>query len=62
MANTMFRYVMPPEAPINFASTRTTKMTDASNAAAGAVLMQWQRRPQWTDKERELLWKPDDND
>eukprot|EP00965_Chrysotila_dentata_P125027 4132598-Pleurochrysis_carterae.AAC.1 len=25
-------------------------MTDASNAAAGAVLMQWQRPPQWNDK------------
>eukprot|EP00965_Chrysotila_dentata_P065647 2175485-Pleurochrysis_carterae.AAC.1 len=37
-------------------------MTDASNTAAGAVLMQWQRPPQWNDKERELLWEPDDND
>eukprot|EP00965_Chrysotila_dentata_P067169 2223017-Pleurochrysis_carterae.AAC.1 len=24
--------------------------------------MQWQRPPQWNDKERELLWEPDDND
>eukprot|EP00965_Chrysotila_dentata_P061494 2036242-Pleurochrysis_carterae.AAC.1 len=37
-------------------------MTDASNATAGAVLMQWQRPPQWNAKERELLWEPDDND
>eukprot|EP00965_Chrysotila_dentata_P046210 1536090-Pleurochrysis_carterae.AAC.1 len=36
-------------------------MTDASNAAAGSVLMQWQRPPQWNDKERELLGEPDDN-
>eukprot|EP00965_Chrysotila_dentata_P056264 1866300-Pleurochrysis_carterae.AAC.1 len=24
--------------------------------------MQWQRPPQWNDKERELRWEPDDND
>eukprot|EP00965_Chrysotila_dentata_P189304 6173241-Pleurochrysis_carterae.AAC.1 len=37
-------------------------MADASNAAAGAVLMQWQRPPQWNNEERELLLEPDDND
>eukprot|EP00965_Chrysotila_dentata_P059913 1987533-Pleurochrysis_carterae.AAC.1 len=41
-------------------------MTDACNAAAGAVLMQWHTvaasAAMERYNERELLWEPDDND